>query len=167
MYARDLAGTKFSPLKQITADNAGQLQPAWNLRLVERPAAGQGRGRGAGGPEILSNPEVSPIVVNGVMYLLSAGSTITALDAATGKQVWQHKIDGDSTGRGVAFWPGDRNNPERILFTASALKSQGASAGARLMALDAATGKPSEGFGRTASSTSESVGTASPSSSRT
>ena len=146
MYAHDLAGTKFSPLKQITADNAGTLQPAWNRTLVDRPPAGQGRGRGAGAPEP-SNPEVTPIVVNGVMYLLSAGNVITALDAATGQQVWLHKIDGDSTGRGVAFWPGDRNNPERILFTASALKSAGPNAPARLMALDAATGKPSEGFG--------------------
>ncbi|HUK32885.1 MAG TPA: PQQ-binding-like beta-propeller repeat protein [Vicinamibacterales bacterium] len=145
MYAHDLAGTKFSPLKQITPDNAGRLQPAWNLTLVERPAGGQGRGRG--GPELLSNPEVTPIVVNGVMYLLSAGNTISALDATTGKPIWQHKIDGDSTGRGVAFWPGDRNNPERILFTASAVKSGGPNASARLMALDAATGKPSEGFG--------------------
>ena len=144
MYARDLAGTKFSPLKQITADNVSGLKPAWNVTLVERPA-GQGRGRGAAGPELLSNPEATPIVVNGVMYLLSAGNTITALDAATGKEVWQHKIDGDSTGRGVAFWPGDRNNPERIIFTASAPKG---GTSARLMALDAASGKPSEGFGK-------------------
>ncbi len=143
MYGRDLAGTKFSPLKQITAENAGRLQPAWNLTLVERPQ-GQGRGRGAAGPELLSNPEVTPIVVNGVMYLLSAGNTITALDAATGQQIWQHKIEGDSTGRGVSFWPGDRNTPERIVFTASAPKG---GKSARLMALDAATGKPSEGFG--------------------
>jgi quinoprotein glucose dehydrogenase len=143
MYARDLAGTKFSPLKQITADNAGRLQPAWNVTLVERSQS-QGRGRGAGGEAQPSNPEVTPIVVNGVMYLLSAGNAITALDAATGQQIWQHKIDGDSTGRGVAFWPGDRSNPERILFTASAPKG---SPSARLMALDAATGKPSEGFG--------------------
>jgi quinoprotein glucose dehydrogenase len=148
MYARDLAGTKFSPLKQINADNAGSLQPAWNVTLVERP---QGRGRAGGNPANpenpvnLANPEVTPIVVNGVMYLLSAGNAITALDAATGQQIWQHKIDGDSTGRGVAFWPGDRTNPERIVFTASAPKG---SPSARLMALDAATGKPSEGFGR-------------------
>ena len=145
MYARDLGGTKFSPLKQITADNAGTLQPAWNRTLVEPPPPGQGRGRG--GPAAPSNPEVTPIVVNGVMYLLSAGNTITALDAATGQQIWQHKIDGDSTGRGVAFWPGDRSNPERILFTASALRAAGPNAPARLMALDAVTGKPSEGFG--------------------
>src|SRR5579871_1143351 len=64
MYGRDLAGTKFSPLKQIAADNVSKLQPAWNLTLVERPAPvpGQGRGRGPAGPEILSNPEVTPIV---------------------------------------------------------------------------------------------------------
>jgi hypothetical protein len=62
MYGRDLAGTKFSPLKQVTAENVSRLQPAWNLTLVERPAPvpGQGRGRGAGGPEIPSNPEVTP-----------------------------------------------------------------------------------------------------------
>jgi quinoprotein glucose dehydrogenase len=146
MYARDLAATKFSPLKQITAENVGRLQPAWNVTLVERPApvAGQGRGRGPGGPEILSNPEATPIVVGGVMYVLSAGNNVMALDAATGKEVWRFQIDGDSTGRGVAFWPGDRSNPERIVFTASAPKG---SKSARLMALDAATGKPSEGFG--------------------
>ena len=143
MYGRDLAGTKFSPLKQVNADNVARLQPAWTLTLVDRPQ-GQGRGRGVAGPPQPSNPEVTPIVVNGVMYLLSAGNTITALDAATGQRIWQHSIDGESTGRGVAFWPGDRNNPERILFTASAPKD---SKSARLMALDAATGKPSEGFG--------------------
>src|ERR1043166_2823096 len=143
MYGRDLAGTKFSPLKQVNADNVARLQPAWTLTLVDRPQ-GQGRGRGVAGPPQPSNPEVTPIVVNGVMYLLSAGNTIAAVDAATGQRIWQHSIDGESTGRGVAFWPGDRNNPERILFTASAPKD---SKSARLMALDAATGKPSEGFG--------------------
>jgi quinoprotein glucose dehydrogenase len=156
MYGRDLAGTKFSPLKQVTVENVSRLQPAWNLTLVERPAPvpGQGRGRGAGGPEILSNPEVTPIVVNGVMYLLAAGNQILALDAATGREIWRYVIpDGDSTGRGLGYWPGDRNSPERVVFTGSPPKPKtaggaGAStASARLIALDAATGKPSEGFG--------------------
>ena len=109
MYGRDLAGTKFSPLKQVTAENASRLQPAWNLTLVERPAPvpGQGRGRGPGGPEILSNPEVTPIVVNGVMYLLAAGNQIMALDAATGKEIWRFSIPGwrfDRTRAGVLAW---------------------------------------------------------------
>jgi len=156
MYGRDLAGTKFSPLKQVTAENVSRLQPAWNLTLVERPAPvpGQGRGRGPGGPEILSNPEVTPIVVNGVMYLLAAGNQILALDAATGKEFWRYTItDGDSTGRGLGYWPGDRNSPERVVFTAGPPKPAKTGeagpngTGARLIALDAATGKPSEGFG--------------------
>jgi quinoprotein glucose dehydrogenase len=156
MYGRDLAGTKFSPLKQVTAENVSRLQPAWNLTLVERPAVvpGQGRGRGPGGPEILSNPEVTPIVVNGVMYLLAAGNQILALDAATGKEIWRYTItDGDSTGRGLGYWPGDRNSPERVVFTAGPQKpaktgeAGPSGTGARLIALDAATGKPSEGFG--------------------
>jgi glucose dehydrogenase len=155
MYARDLAGTKFSPLKQINSDNVSRLQPAWNVTLVarQRPPANAANGANAANPENppnLANPEVTPIVVNGVMYLLSAGNTITALDAATGQQMWQRKIDGNSTGRGVAFWPGDRSNPERIVFTASAVRTTSTTSGgasARLMALDAATGKPSEGFG--------------------
>jgi quinoprotein glucose dehydrogenase len=156
MYGRDLAGTKFSPLKQVTAENVSRLQPAWNLTLVERPAVvpGQGRGRGPGGPEILSNPEVTPIVVNGVMYLLAAGNQILALDAATGKEIWRYTIpDGDSTGRGLGYWPGDRNSPERVVFTAGPPKpaktgeAGPSGTGARLIALDAATGKPSEGFG--------------------
>src|ERR1043166_8344386 len=45
MYGRDLAGTKFPPLKQVNADNVARLQPAWTLTLVDRPQ-GQGRGRG-------------------------------------------------------------------------------------------------------------------------
>jgi quinoprotein glucose dehydrogenase len=155
MYGRDLAGTKFSPLKQVTAGNVSNLRPAWNLTLVERPAPvpGQGRGRGPGGPDILSNPEVTPIVVNGVMYLLAAGNQILALDAATGKEIWRYAIpDGDSTGRGLGYWPGDRNSPERVVFTAGPPKAKTgeaspANTGARLIALDAATGKPSEGFG--------------------
>jgi quinoprotein glucose dehydrogenase len=144
MYARDLAGTKFSPLKQITADNVGRLQPAWNLTLVEPRRTPANPAEPLRTPPNPSNPEVTPIVVNGVMYLLSAGNSITALDAATGQQIWQRKIEGDSTGRGVAFWPGDRTNPERVIFTASAPKG---GTSARLMALDVATGKPSEGFG--------------------
>jgi len=140
MYGRDLAGTKFSPLKQINTGNVATLQPAWNRNLAEPQRTANGEPRRATNP----NAEVTPIVVDGVMYLLSTGNVVTALDAATGQEIWQRKIDGESTGRGVAFWPGDRNNPERVVFTASALND---AKSARLMALDAASGKPSEGFG--------------------
>jgi glucose dehydrogenase len=107
------------------------------------PAA-QGRGRGADpfaeGGAGGSNPEATPIVINGVMYLPARGNQILALDAETGKELWRHELPRGTvtTARGVAFWGGDRNNPPRILFTA----------GPKLFALNAATGDLSSGFGK-------------------
>ena len=150
MYARDLAGTKFSPLKQVTADNVSKLQPAWNLTLVERPAPVPARAAAGApaGPEILSNPEVTPIVVNGVMYLLAAGNQITGARR------------GDGQGNLALHDPGRRfDRPRRRVLAGRSqqprtrdvhgerAERRATGPGARLMALDAATGKPSEGFG--------------------
>ena len=64
------------------------------------------------------NPEATPIVVNGVMYL-PAGGRVLALDAESGKLVWEYKLPtGSTAARGVAFWPGEGPTPPRILFTA-------------------------------------------------
>jgi glucose dehydrogenase len=142
MYTRDLAGTRFSPLKQIDTTNVAKLSQAWTYKLVgaapvpapgrenEGPAAGRGGGRGG-------NPEATPIVVNGLMYL-PAGGRVLALDPETGKEVWQAPLPANSSARGVAFWPGDRDNPPRILLTA----------GNDLIALNANTGKLDPGFGK-------------------
>src|SRR5262249_20923273 len=81
----------------------------------------EGRGcRGAtdafGNPP--GNPEATPIVVNGVMYLPAGGTKVVALNAETGKELWQHELPKDTftTARGLGFWPGDRTNPARILL---------------------------------------------------
>jgi quinoprotein glucose dehydrogenase len=65
---------------------------------------------------------------------------VLALDADTGKEVWRYQMPQGitTTARGVAYWPGDQSIAPRILVTA----------GARLVALDAATGTPAVGFGR-------------------
>jgi quinoprotein glucose dehydrogenase len=81
--------------------------------------------------------EVTPIVVNGVMYMPSGGRVV-ALEPETGKEIWRHELtDGIASFRGVAYWPGDRSTPPRIIFTS--LK--------RLVALSAITGEPAAGFG--------------------
>jgi glucose dehydrogenase len=102
--------------------------------------AAPGRGADAAGNDAGSNPEATPVVVDGVMYLPSAGRRILALDAETGKELWRHELPKGSatTARGVAFWGGDRNNPPRILFTA----------GPKLFALNVTTGDLSSGFGK-------------------
>ncbi len=124
MYNRDLAGTRFSPLRQIDAANAGKLRQAWSHNLG--PASGSASGS-----------EFTPIVVKGVLYL-AAFHHVTALDAETGKEIWRYELkDGAPSKRGVAYWPGDRSNPARIVFTS----------GSKMIALNASTGKIDPGFG--------------------
>jgi len=158
MYSRDASGSRFSPLADINTGNVSQLTQAWSVQLTApagrrgggaAPAAGAaGRGAGAGrgaaaadeGDAAGSNPQVTPIVVAGVMYLPARGNQVLALDADSGKEIWRYQMPPTvtTTARGVAYWPGEGNIGARILLTA----------GPRLLALDAQTGRPSEGFGR-------------------
>jgi len=128
-YNHDLGGTRFSPLTEINTSNVANLKQAWVYTFPAPPGRG-GRGGGIGGAS-----EAVPIVVGGVMYL-PAATGIVALEADTGKVIWQRDVPGVST-RGVGYFAGDRNTPERIIVTG----------GNSLFAFDAATGKPSEGFG--------------------
>jgi quinoprotein glucose dehydrogenase len=164
MYSHSLSGQRYSPLTEISPANVASLTPAWSLRLTQpavgrrggggpAPAAGGAApGRGAPAPAAPpasapadpdagtgSNPQVTPIVIAGVMYLPARGNQVLALDADTGKEVWRRVLPRyvTTTARGVAYWPGDAKTGARILLTA----------GPRLLALDAATGEPSDGFG--------------------
>ncbi len=130
MYAGNLAGTKYSALKQINTKNVSGLTEAWSYKLAERGAF-----------------ETTPIVVNGVMYL-PAGKKVVALDPQSGKEIWSYQMpEGQPGSRGVSYWPGDGNNPPRIFFTSSpGFAEKGGSA--KLVALDARTGKIDPGFGK-------------------
>jgi glucose dehydrogenase len=140
MYSRDLAGTRYSPLTQIDTHNVAKLAEAWTHPL-----------RATYGNAVA---EITPIVIEGVMYL-PAGSRILALEADTGKEIWSHELPaGQTPERGVAYWPGDRNNPPRLIFTTGTSVMSGAVArGAadpphKLMALNTRTGKIDPGFGK-------------------
>src|ERR1700686_3203165 len=132
LYRHDTAGTGYSPLAQITVQNAATLKQAWTYRLQGDAPAATSKGKGAGG----SDSEATPIVVNGVMYLPATGRVV-ALEPETGKEIWTFPVNGVSR-RGVAYIPGEGSNPPRILF----------SAGRRLIALNATTGKLDPGFGK-------------------
>ena len=87
--------------------------------------------------------ECNPLVVNGVMYLTTAQLKLCALEADTGKLLWQYDpfegMDEDKprgVNRGVAYW--EDGNDQRIFFVARA----------RLMAFDAKTGKLIPDFGQ-------------------
>ena len=127
-YGGDTANTRYSPLNQINAGNVTRLLQAWAFDT--RPASGAPGARQA---------QATPLVVNGVMYVVTAHSTLVALDPDTGKQVWMFS-HGHNTRppRGVAYWPGDRDNAARLLF---------GTGDGFLLAVDAKTGQTIPGFG--------------------
>ncbi|MBI3790056.1 MAG: PQQ-binding-like beta-propeller repeat protein [Gemmatimonadetes bacterium] len=71
-HTRDFAGTRYSPLTQITAANAPQLRPACVYQVGENV-----------------NFQSGPVVYEGVLYL-TAGNVTIALDAATCREKWRH-----------------------------------------------------------------------------
>src|SRR5436190_11298789 len=132
MFNRDLAGTRFSPLTQINTSNVSKLTLAWSYKL--RPQDSKAL-TGQSPSEIYQ--EITPIVVNGIMYLPSA-NRVVALEPETGKEIWSHELkEGQASFRGVSYWPGDKNNPPRIFFTSAR----------KLVAVNAVTGEPSTSFG--------------------
>jgi quinoprotein glucose dehydrogenase len=135
-YNRDLAGTRYSPLTQINTTNVSTLTQTWSYRLRPEPGVVvPAIDRPASASEMFQ--EVTPIVVNGVMYLPS-GNRVVALEPETGKEIWRYELpEGLASFRGVAYRPGEGRLPPRILFTS--LK--------KLMALDANTGKLDVEFG--------------------
>lgn len=71
-HTHDYAGTRFSPLDQISATNAARLAPACVFQVGER-----------------DNFQTGPVVYNSTMFVTTMTSTI-ALDAATCRVKWRH-----------------------------------------------------------------------------
>jgi len=148
-YGRDLAGTRYSPLKQIRAGNVSTLVRAWTYHLAagnappdQTPAEGNevtsARGRGAERATARVG-EVSPLVVQGMMYLTSPYGRVVALQPENGKELWTYEVkDGLPATRGLEYWAGDAQAPPELFL--------GTSTG-KLIALNAKTGKPVPGFG--------------------
>src|SRR5712692_9551638 len=136
-YGGDQAGTKFSPLSDITPANVQGLQVAWQWKHWETPL-----------PEYGTFPgffEATPLMIDGVLYVTTPYNSIAALDAETGKELWRFDGEAYKLGqvlsasgwklRGPAFWrDGGRL---RILLNSRH----------RLFSLDAQTGKPVPSFG--------------------
>ena len=113
-YNHDLAATRFSPLTDINVGTVAKLAKAWTYTFPPLP--------GGGGGGLLSGSEAVPIVVSGVVYL-PAGNALVALEADTGKTIWQRDIGSGPQGgavsrRGAAYWPGHGTTPARIVITA-------------------------------------------------
>lgn len=137
VYGHDPGGRRFSPLTGITPDNVSQLQRVWTLTAhPPEPPAGAPAGRTRSRGRI---SQVTPLVINDVMYLTTVANKAMALEPETGRTIWEHDIEdmGVPALRGLAYWPGDGVSPPTIFFGTS----QG-----KLLALNARTGRPVEAF---------------------
>jgi PQQ-dependent dehydrogenase (methanol/ethanol family) len=100
-HGRTYSEQRFSPLARLTTTNVGGLGLAWSHDIRSRTARGL---------------EATPIVVDGVLYTTGAWSHVLALDARTGKLLWEFdpEVPGhyaakgccDVVNRGVAVWDG-------------------------------------------------------------
>jgi quinoprotein glucose dehydrogenase len=137
-YGDDQGGAKYSKLTDINTGNVSNLHVAWTWKTGEIAE-----------PEFGSRPgmfEVTPIMIDGVLYLSTPYSRVVALKANTGEVLWTYDSKAYEMGqpangtgwvhRGVAAW---RDHGRLRIFLNSRY---------RLICLDAETGKPVSSFGK-------------------
>jgi glucose dehydrogenase len=120
VYGGSAENRHYSSLAQINRSNVKQLEVAWSYDTRE-----------------VGGVQTSPLVVRGVLYGISPTQKIFALDAASGKLLWNFDsgTKGMQPDRGLAYW--SSNGDKRILVGVMNF----------LYGLDAATGKPIPSFG--------------------
>lgn len=140
-YGGDPGGLKYSPAAEITRVNVAQLRPLWTWSLGQR-----GRGRTDAGEEVTAGSfQATPLMLGDTLYFSTPFAGAAALDARTGHELWHYDAGGwrwsgpggrgTFVHRGVAVWSGP--DGRRVYLNSRW----------RLIALDAATGKPIESFG--------------------
>ncbi|ALH96111.1 membrane-bound PQQ-dependent dehydrogenase, glucose/quinate/shikimate family [Acinetobacter equi] len=141
-YGNDKAGTKYSKLTQITPENVNKLKVAWMYRTGDYPVPKGQKTR---------RLEVTPLKVDDSLYLCSARNDIIALDAETGQEKWRYYskpnlkgVTGSAACRGVAYYKA----PELAANAECSERIFTATVDARLIAIDAKTGKACSDFGQ-------------------
>ncbi|NJJ55509.1 MULTISPECIES: glucose/quinate/shikimate family membrane-bound PQQ-dependent dehydrogenase [unclassified Pseudomonas] len=158
-YGRSAYGDRYSPLAQITPENAHKLVPAWTYRTGDIP--------GPNDPGE-TTAENTPLKVNGMLYVCTPHSQVIALDPDTGKEIWRFDPKISSQGaenfkgwahmtcRGVSYHDDAAYASEQSpTGSASPAAAPNAcpkrifvpTADTRLIALNADTGKMCEDFG--------------------
>lgn len=141
-YGGDIYGQKYSNLTQIDRSNVAKLEVAWTYRTGEL-------GDGFARADDLTF-EATPVLAFGMLYLSTGTNIVIALDPVTGTERWRYdprvnrRMDySEVTSRGVTVWEDpDLNNRgpcSRRVFMGTI--------DARLIAIDAGTGKPCADFG--------------------
>jgi quinoprotein glucose dehydrogenase len=111
----------YSSLRQINTANVSTLKVAWEYRTG-----------------VFGQMQCNPVIVDGILYGVTATGEVFALNAEMGNQLWRYapqEAASGRTSRGITYWSSGRET--RVMFTVESW----------LYALDAQTGRPIESFG--------------------
>jgi quinohemoprotein ethanol dehydrogenase len=89
-YSGDYASCRYSRLSNINTGNVSKLSVAWVYQTT---------------PGLV---EASPIIVDGIMYITEPPSTVTALDARTGRKLWTWSPTMTANVKAIGFPPVNR-----------------------------------------------------------
>ncbi len=135
VYGGNKENNHYSSLQQVDTNNVAQLKIAWQYHT--------------GDADTMTQIQVNPIIINGVLYGVSPKLKLFAVDAASGKQLWVFNpvnySSNDVKGfgyfllnvcRGVTYYANGEND-KRIFYAA----------GSKLFCINASSGKPIVSFG--------------------
>jgi quinoprotein glucose dehydrogenase len=142
VYGGTGAARRYSPLTQINASNVGDLKQAWLSHTGDMPAnAAAAAQYGA---------ETTPLKIGTSLYLCSAKNIMISMDAATGKENWRFDpkvkdewIPYTAACRGVTYYAVPNAKPDAVCAT----RILEGTLDARMIEVDAKTGKPCMDFG--------------------
>ena len=137
-FGRTPSGSRYSPDAQITPANVGALQVAWKLETGEGP-----------GKSFAHTFEVTPLKVGDLVYICTPKDTVIAVDADTGAEKWRFDAKVQAKSLKMSVCRGLTHYQAPAPDAAGQCKSRliYGTIDARLIALDALTGKPCAGFG--------------------
>jgi len=152
-YGNDEGGSRFAALDQINRENVSTLVPAWTYQTGDI-ALSDGNG---------AEDQLTPLQVGDKVFICTPHNNLIALDADTGKELWKNQINAKSAVwqrcRGMAYFdasapiaaPTDGSLPAAAVAVAPGAACQRRlltnTIDARLIAVDADTGKFCEDFG--------------------
>jgi alcohol dehydrogenase (cytochrome c) len=119
LYHGNSKSWRYSELDQINKSNVKRLKVAW----IHQPG------------DITGGLQATPIVIDGVLYYISANNKVQALDAASGKELWRYETKLDPVASEVFFSVSSRG------VTVAGGKVYLGTLDGRVIALDQKTGK--------------------------
>jgi quinoprotein glucose dehydrogenase len=118
-YLGSASSSQYSPLDQINRSTVNRLAVAWSFPSGNR------------------NFMFSPVIADGLVFVLAGANELVALDAASGARVWSRPHTGAVGTRGLNYWRSRDGADRRLIYMA----------GGYLTAIEARTGNPIPTFG--------------------